>query len=72
MRPNAAIALALLAGLGAAGGVADPIGESRRAFVDDFPVARRTRFKSAPKNYDRKAERKKGKQARKARNKNKR
>ena len=64
--PNPGLALALLAGLGAAGGIADPMSEARGALTD----LRRAR---APRNPcpDRANRRAKNKQARKSRAKNK-
>lgn len=65
-RPNPALALALLAGLGAAGGIANPLGEARDAATD----LRRVRVARNP-CPDRADQRAKNKQARKSRAKNK-
>ncbi len=72
MRPNITLAAALLAGLGAAGGIADPMGESRRAMTDEFPRATQ-RLKNARymQGFDPAKRRQKKKQAKKSRMKNK-
>lgn len=72
MRPNPAIALALLGALGAAGGVADPFGESRRAMTDEFPRAtQRLKNSRYMQGFDPAKRRQKKKQAKKSRMKNK-
>lgn len=71
-RVNPALAFALLAGLGAAGGVSDPLGESRRAMTDEFPRAtQRLKNSRYMQGFDPAKRRDKKKQAKKSRMKNK-